>query len=299
MPVKETILGIALNERGVQAVEIERNGPASKLLAIDEWDNTVSFTGSDRGRGMQQFLEYLTAFLKVNQSKTRKASIALDTSLLFLTTLPMEEGLTRAEITEHINWELSQYFPDLTQKEFISDVHPLTHPDAEPWREVLSVSIRRTHASLIQRALAQIGIELHILDVDHFAADTALRLNYPDAYRKYIALVGVKENRLDISLIRNGSLESYRYAVVNSNKEIVDRVALLAQEAKGVFSIATYGPYLDRELLTQIRKASRLLVEAMNPLRHVAISDTLRIADHLSMPSYRFAAAVGAALRRD
>lgn len=299
MAVKETILGIALTERGVQAVEIERNGPSSKLLAIDEWDNTVSFTGSDPGRGVQQFLEYLSAFLKVNQSKTRKASIALDTSLLFLTTLPMEEGLTRAEITEHISWELSQYFPTFTQKEFISDVHPLAHPDVERWREVLSVSIRRNHASLIQKALAQIGIELYILDVDHFAADTALRLNYPDAYRKYIALVGVKENRLDISLIRNGSLESYSYAIVSSNKEIVDRIALLSQEAKGVFSITTYGPYLDRELLTQIRRTSRLLVEAMNPLRHVAISDTLRIADHLSMPSYKFAAAVGAALRRD
>jgi Tfp pilus assembly PilM family ATPase len=159
--------------------------------------------------------------------------------------------------------------------------------------------VRRSHAAAIQRMLAQLGLELHILDVDHFAADTALRLNYPDSYRKYLALVGVKENRLDISLIRNGSMESYTYAVVGSNKEIVDRFARLSEEAKGVHAITTYGTYLDRDLLTQIRRSSKLLVEAMNPLRHIQVSDSLRIADHLSMPSYRFAAAVGAALRRD
>ncbi len=299
MPAKELTIGIAITERGVQAVEIERNGPASTLLAIDEWENTLSFADGDRTRGLQQFVDYLTAFLKVNQSRARRASIALDTAALHLAMIPMEEGLTRAEITEHITWELGQYYPDLPAREFISDVHPLSRPDIERWREVLSVSVRRSHATIVQRALQAAGLELHILDVDHFAADTAMRLNYPDAYRKYVALVGVKENRLDISLIRNGSLESYSYALVRSNKEIIDRIARLPIDAKGIFSVTVYGPYLDRDLLTQIRRASKLLVEAMNPLRHVSISDSLRIADHLSMPSYRFAAAVGAALRRD
>jgi Tfp pilus assembly PilM family ATPase len=299
MPVRELTIGLALTDRGVQAVEIERNGPVTTLLAIDEWENTLSLHDSDNISGTEQFVEYLSAFLKVNQIRARRASVALDSSLLFLSMLPMEEGLTRAEITEQIVWELQQYFPQASPKEFISDIHSITHPEAEHWREVLSVSVRRNHAIWVQKALAAAGLELHILDVDHFAADTALRLNYPDAYRKYVALAGVKENRVDISLIRNGSMESYSYTTVHSNKEIVDRIARLSHEAKGIFSITTYGPYLDRDLLTQIRRGSRLLVEAMNPLRHVNVSDSLRIADHLSMPSYRFAAAVGAALRRD
>ncbi len=299
MPVQEFTIGIALSDRGVQAVELARNGPATTLLAIDEWENTISFDDGERGLGREKFLDYMTAFIKVNQVKARRASVAMDTSLLFISMLPMEEGLTRNEIAEHITWELSQYFPDLPPKEFISDIHTATRPDSEHWREVLSVSVRRSHAAAIQKMLGELGLELHILDVDHFAADTALRLNYPDSYRKYIALVGVKENRLDISMIRNGSMESYAYAVVGSNREIVERVARLSEEARGVHAITTYGPYLDRDLLLQIRRSSRLLVEAMNPLRHIQVSDTLRIADHLSMPSYRFAAAVGAALRRD
>lgn len=143
------------------------------------------------------------------------------------------------------------------------------------------------------------GLTLHVLDVDHFSADTALRVNYPDTNRKYLALVGVKENRLDVSLIKNGNMESYSYSVVQSNKEIVEQIGLLSRETKGIYSITVYGPFLDKDLLVQIRRGSSLLVEALNPLRHVKVSDSLRLADHLSVPSYRFASAVGVALRRD
>ena len=159
--------------------------------------------------------------------------------------------------------------------------------------------MKRSDAYGIQQSVARLGLDLHILDVDHFSADTALRINYPDTDRKYLALVGIKENRLDISLIKNGNMESYCYSVVQSNKEIADQIAALARDTQGIRSITAYGPYLDKDLLVQIRRASVLLVEALNPLRHVKVSDSLRLGDHLSVPSYRFASAIGVALRRE
>jgi hypothetical protein len=114
-----------------------------------------------------------------------------------------------------------------------------------------------------------------------------------------LALVGVKENRLDISILRNGNLEGYSYQVVSSNQEIIEAIGALSRQTQGIFSITAYGPYLDTDLLHRIRRASALLVEALNPLRHVSVADSLRLADHLTAPSYRFASAVGVALRRE
>jgi hypothetical protein len=219
--------------------------------------------------------------------------------MLFLNSMPIDQGLTRSEINDRVKWELSQYFPGVNSGDFITDVHILTEHANDPYNEALSVSVRRHDAATVQKAAAAVGMELAIVDADHFAADTALRINYPDTYRKYIALIGVKENRLDISLMRNGSLESYRYLIVQSNQEIIEGIASLARKTPGIYSITVYGPYLDRDLLTQIRRGSPILVEALNPLRHVNVSDNLRLADHLTVPSYRFAAAVGVALRRD
>ncbi|HCV42013.1 MAG TPA: hypothetical protein DGH68_00905 [Bacteroidetes bacterium] len=299
MAVKQSVLGISLSDKSLQAVEIEQDGNSNTLTAIDEWENTFATNKEDDGSGEAKFVDYLTAFMKVNRVKAKKVSVALDTAHLVLNTIPMEDSLSRIELNEHTNWELSQLFPETQPKEFVTDVHVLTQHQSDHWNEVLSVSVRRSDAYRIQRAVTKLGLDLHVLDVDHFSADTALRTNYPDTNRKYLALVGVKENRLDISLIKNGNMESYSYCVVQSDKEIVDQIANLARETKGIYSITVYGPYLDKDLLVQIRRASTMLIEALNPLRHVKVADSLRLAEHLTVPSYRFASAVGVALRRE
>ncbi|MEW6509336.1 MAG: pilus assembly protein PilM [Bacteroidota bacterium] len=300
MPTRDLILGLSISGGGVQAVEIERTGASMTLLSIDEWENSF-LTDANNGseRGLEQFQRDLKKFIAQNHTRASKVSIAIDTALLFLNNLPIDQGLTRSEINDHVKWELTQYHPDLDPSEFITDVHVLTERTSGPCNEALSVSVRRHHAAAVQKAAAGSGLELHIVDADHFAADTALRINYPDTYRKYIALVGIKENRLDISLIRSGSLESYRYVIVQSNNEIVQGIAALARRTPDIHSVTAYGPFLDRDLLTTIRRGSPILVEALNPLRHINVSDSLRLADHLTVPSYRFAAAVGVALRRD
>jgi Tfp pilus assembly PilM family ATPase len=300
MPAKEYVLGLSISDRGIQAIELEREGLAMTLLAIDEWENTFPFDGANGDPAkLQQFQEYLAAFLKVNRVRARKACVALDTARLFLHSLPLEEGIPRPKVAEHLQWEISLFHPDIPPRDFITDIHVLKEHKQEHWNDVLSVSVLRRDVDAIRQALLQAGLQMDILDADHFSADEALRRNYPDTYRKFLALVGVKENRLDISLIRNGYLEAYRYLLVQSNKEIVEQIGRLSRETAGIYSVTVYGPYLDKDLLVQIRRGASLLVEALNPLRHINVSDSLRLADHLSVPSYRFASAVGAALRQD
>ena len=300
MSPQDLIVGLSISGGGIQAVEIDRSGPTMTLLSIDEWENTLpAAPANGNEEGLLEFQKLFGRFMRENRVRAGRISISLDTSMLFLNSMPIDQGLTRSEINDHVKWELSQYFPETPATDFITDVHILTGRANDPYTEALSVSVRRHDALTIQKAASAAGMELAIVDADHFAADTALRINYPDTYRKYIALVGVKEDRLDISLMRNGSLESYRYIIVQSNQEIIQGIAALARKTPGIYSMTVYGPYLDRDLLTQIRRGSPILVEALNPLRHVNVSETLRLAEHLTVPSYRFAAAVGVALRRD
>ena len=299
MLLKETILGIALSDSGTQAAVIEHEGPQHNLLAIDEWSNTLPLNGGNNGAGLNQFVGHVADFLRENQVHAEKASVALDTSQLFINTIPLEGGISRLERNDHVQWELSQYFPEAQEGEFITDVQPITDNRIEKWIKALSVSVRKPDANAVRKAVGLLGLDLHVVDVDHFGADTALRINYPDIERRYMALVGIKERRLDVSVIKSGVLESYSYSCVSSNSEILEHIETLSRETPGLFSITVYGTYLDLDLLAQIRRRSSLLVEALNPLRHVRVAGSLRLADHLTVPSFRFAAAVGVALRRD
>jgi Tfp pilus assembly PilM family ATPase len=296
----DSILGISVSDRGVQAVEVMRNGLTATLLAIDEWENPFAGGGLNGDQEhFRVFAEAVRKFLDDNRISAKRVSLALDTSFLFLHNVPVDDGASQEEIREQVRWELEQFFPGEPPEEFVTDFHRMRKAPGETAGQILSVSLRRAGAQTLSRLLKELGLRIQILDADHFSAETALRVNYPDIFRRMLALVGVKENRLDISILRNGNLEGYSYRVVNSNQEIIDAFAALSRQTQGIFSITAYGPYLDTDLLHRIRRASALLVEALNPLRHVSVADSLRLADHLTAPSYRFASAVGVALRRE
>jgi len=299
MPVTGSVIGLSIGQESVQAVAIDIAGHVFTLLAIGEFPNEFASTTMKQEEAVSRFSSHIFDFIRSHALKSRSVSVALDTTNLFLNTFPAGSQMSQAEINDHMNWELAQYFPEIAPREYISDTHTLVENQAERWRELLSVSVRRTEVDAITKSMTRLGLTLNIIDVDHFSAETALRINYPDTNTKYLALVGIKPHRLDVSLLKKGVMESYSYLTVDTNDEIVERFGIMSRDTRGIFSIVAYGPHLDKDLLTDIRRGSSMLVEALNPLRRVNVASSLNLTENLPVLSYRFASAVGVALRRE
>jgi Tfp pilus assembly PilM family ATPase len=298
----EPIIGLHICPHEVRAVAIDCQSNTSTLYAIDEWPAAFPdsvYDSVDLIGPCRMLTGAVRVFLHKHRITTRRISIALDSSLVFLTSLPAERGLDQAAMQEHLAWEFSRFFPGIPSSEFVFDVHVMANSSAQDYDEIMAAGLRRQLAAGLRHALEKAGLALEIIDVDHFSADVALRENYPDAYSRYIALAGIKERRLDVSLLRNGVLESYRYHTLESKTQAIQILAVLSREVRGLASIMAYGPALENELLLKMRHASQIVVEAFNPLRHVDVAESVQPADYLTSPSYRFAAAIGVALRRD
>ena len=127
MPARDFILGLSLSGGGVQAVELERDGAKTTLLTIDEWEDVLSPRPGDAGApDIVEFQRQLARFMSTNQVRAEKVSVALDTAILFINSLPIEQGLTRTEINDHVRWELSQYYPDTDPAEFMQEISTLS-----------------------------------------------------------------------------------------------------------------------------------------------------------------------------
>jgi Tfp pilus assembly PilM family ATPase len=298
----EPIIGLHICPHEVRAVAVDSQNSAPTLHAIDEWPASFPdsvYDTADLAGPCRMLTGAVRVFLHKHRITTRRISIALDSSMVFLATLPATRGLDRGAMKEHLAWELSRFFPGVPSEDFVSDVHVMANSSAQDFDEIMAAGLRRPFAAGLEHALGKAGLALEVIDVDHFSADVALRENYPDAYSRYIALAGVKDRRLDVSLLRNGVLESYSYHTLDGKGQAVQIVAALSREVRGLASVMAYGPALDNELLLKMRHASLLVVEAFNPLRHVDVAESVQPADYLTSPSYRFAAAIGVALRRD
>ena len=291
MSLNERVLGLSISGNAMQAVEVELNGEHATLRAIDEWG--TSFPEDN------EFQKHLSAFIRVHRVKALKTAIAIDTSLLFIQRIPLEVSLPEPEVKGRVQWELHQYLPEATPNEFITDLITLAEHSEDGWNDILSVSIRRKHARILSKSLERMGEQLHVLDADHFSAQTALQVNYPESALQFVALTAVKDHRLDVSLIRNGVLLSYAYFAAASRKDIVERMGSFSREHEELHSIMLHGPSLDEDLVAQLREASTLPVEVLNPLRRLAVADSITPPDPPTLPPCRFASAIGVALRQD
>jgi Tfp pilus assembly PilM family ATPase len=283
-------LGLSICEDAVHIVAIARQGRIGTLTAIAEWQNSVGITPDI-------LQERIGAFLRANEISFSETSLALDTSQMFLHFFPAATHADEKSVHGKAEWELDQFFPDAKHSEFITDTHTMVLSRQKPWREILAVSVKRAEVREIRTVLTALRLHTRIVDVDHFSAEHAFRLNYPERGPEVVALVGVKRARIDISILRDHELAWYSYAVPRSHQDGVDIIAGIHRIYPEIQRVVLYGPTLKHQMITEVSDASSLPVEALNPFLQVQRSSSLLLADHFLASPYRFSAAVGAALR--
>lgn len=295
--MSKTILALHITEHSSQALLLESDKGRWTLHAAMEWQSELFKQVGDDTPGVDAFVERLSTFLFQQQLEVHEAAVALDTTRLFVNTIPVD-NTTESVIEEQIAWELSEYFPGSPKNAFISDYHVMPKSDSRLYNNVLTVSVRRDVVQKIQRAMSRLKLQLTNVDGDQFAAETVLRLSYPNTKAKLIALAGIKAERLDVSLLQNWEVESYSYRLVTQDENIVQALALLAKEHKRVEGVMVFGKSLDEGLIGELRAALPVPVEVLNPFRTVTVAAKLRFNNDLTTRAFRYVAAIGVALRQ-
>lgn len=298
--MKKNVIGLWLSEHVAQAVWLELVPPRSALLAVAEWENTLFDYAGDDTPGVDEFVDRLSQFTSgQNQRTVDHVSAAIDSSMLFINTIPVLQAASSQEIDAQVQWEVAQYFPGVPPDAFLTDTHTLSRVQSNEHKEILTVTIRRDHTRKLQRACSRLKLRLDVVDVDHFSAESALRENYPEVANKQLALVGIKKERMDVSVMRYSDLETYFFSANQSTTEMVQQLSRLAKSTKGLSSITLYGSELTMAMLGHARNTTDIPVELLNPLRSIDVATSLRSNSDITSASHRYAAAIGVALRRE
>lgn len=295
--MSKIVLGLHIAEHSSQALLLESDRGRWTLHAALEWQSELFKQAGDDTPGVDDFVERLSAFLFQQQLGVQEAAVALDTARLFVNIIPVDVA-TENVIEEQIAWELSEYFPGSPKQAFISDYHVLPNANSREYSNVLAVSVRRDVVQKIQRAMGRLKLQLAGVDGDHFAAETVLRAGYPDTKTKLVGLAGVKAERLDMSILHNWDVESYSYRLVTQDENIVQELVLFTQRHKELECLMVFGKSLDEGLIGELRAALPVPVEVLNPFRTVTVATKLRLNNDLTARAFRYAAAVGIALRQ-
>ena len=75
--MQDLIVGLSISGGGIQAVELDRSGPTTTLLSIDEWENTLpAALANGSGDGLQEFQRLFGDFVRENRIRANRLSIS-------------------------------------------------------------------------------------------------------------------------------------------------------------------------------------------------------------------------------
>lgn len=285
----DTLLGISISSESVEAVALEPRAHAMSVKAIGEWKRTPD-------TGLMALGDRLQSFMDANGIRAKALTVALDTSLLFVHTFPVEAGSTREEWQQHARWERAQFFPTLPQEEFISDVFALPPRPSQQVQNVMSLSIRREDVRSLRSIAQDAGMALGGVDGAHFCAETALLERSSEFQNMRLLFVAVKKQNCEWSLFEQKALVHYESRRAEGAPAVAD-LLLNAVREHHPDQIILHGPLATREMQDALREATPVPVRVFDPFQGVDLPPELPLSEHFVAASFRFAAAVGAALR--
>jgi Tfp pilus assembly PilM family ATPase len=297
-------IGISFLNGKIQLAEIEHKRKLT-VTALVEDDTTMDFSqlGAELSADHPQvetFVAELKSIIKKNKMSAENISFALPPDPVFINIIPLDPKMSGKELSQYLRWEVQQYFPDTPQKEFVVDSHGLPIEDTTA-QQTFMVAVRRGMAMFLQQVVAGLKMKMNIIDIDQFSTEKTLITNYPEILEHDIVLFGLHTGGIDASLIHNGQMTDYRAFNLNGetdpSKTILEYIKYLKQkDNSNPEALLLHGVDIPRDLVKSLRASTGIKQTlAMNSFRKIKPSD--KIQKSFLKESYRFAAAIGLALR--
>ena len=298
-------IGVSFLKGKIQLAVVEHKRKKRTVTQLTERDTAIDFAqeGANLSATHPQlgtFVSELKSIIKQQKVTAEIISFALPPDPMFINIIPVDPALKGKDLSQYLQWEMNQYFPDASPKEFIigADGLPLENKTAQ---QTFMVAVRRGVAAFLQKAVAGLKLNLNIIDIDQFSTEKTLITNYPEILDHEIVLFGLRKNGVDASLIHEGAMTDYRAFLYNGDsdptKPILEYLKYLKQkDIDTPAAILLHGIDIAQDFVVSLRTTTGVKQTlAMNSFRKI------RAADKLSKPfmkeSYRFAAAIGLALR--
>jgi Tfp pilus assembly PilM family ATPase len=298
-------IGVSFLTGKIQFAVVEHKRKKRTVTVLAERDTSIDFVQEGANLSavhpkLGTFVSELKSIITQQKVTSDIISFALPPDPMFINIIPLDPALKGKDLSQYLQWEMNQYFPAASPKEFIigSDSLPLENKMAQ---QTFMVAIRRGIAAFLQKAVAGLKMNLNIIDIDQFSTEKTLITNYPEILDHEIVLFGLRKNGVDASLIHEGAMTDYRAFHYNGDsdptKPIMEYLKYLQQKDTDTpAAILLHGVDIAQNFVVSLRTTTGVKQTlAMNSLRKIRASD--KLSKPFMKESYRFAAAIGLALR--
>jgi len=309
------ILGISLVADQLRLVEGRKRGDEFLITQVAQGRTRHPFTYeafADKSMP-RRFAEDIMRLYDSQNFEITEAAFSLDSSMVLVKKLPIDNVLDVNKIEDHIDWEVRQ-FSISPIDEYVIDFEELNPEANESFTEMLVVLVRKKIVRFLKQIFKHTDLKLKVVDVDMFSAQRALQLNYDYNSSDKIGLIDVEDKKIHFSLLSGRSLRLFEDFRLDRNNHLKvenqdSKTRLISKELRRIIldrqfgksiedlkEIYLYGEGVEDSVLEELQNAHDVRIDRANPFRKVKLSPKAREQMEQAR-SECFMVSVGAALR--
>lgn len=298
----ERYLAFIIERSHITAVEIAHSPKGKTLTAAGSFDSSIDFDDpevySEVGAGTREktFVKEIQSFIKKIGAGAHFFSFGLNSRMAMVQSIPIEQSLSDDEFNVHLQWELQNYFPEANPEQYIILPYALVNDDGVPGNRAMVIAVKKSFPNFLSGVCDKLHGSLHILDIDHFCAESCLTFSFPHLTAKRTVVIGMDEETLDASLLINGKNADIRTMQWNgSDYSVIDQYAR-SQNAEIIY---LHGRIVTSSIAERLKQFTPYPVEIADPFKKVALPPTINDIDTIKARRQEYTAAVGLAVREE
>ena len=221
---------------------------------------------------------------------------------VFIYQLPAVDPSQKDAIRAMLDDEIQKVEPEKKQNDYAIMVLP-GNSSQEDEQHMLAVLTDKSYLSMCEKALSGFKAPIKFTQNSQFAAHSAFIHNYPEYVGKTVAILGVQERFIDVSVINEGNLAFYSLYGIADDEDFGSVCAkiftsILPQYLPKPDLALFFGEGLSKDLLDPLAISLTVPVMRLNAFRMLLSGETLSVGELqlCSKAAHLFPPVIGASL---
>jgi type IV pilus assembly protein PilM len=199
---KRPMVGLDIGSSAIKVVKVENEGGNYQLKDFGSADLLPEAIVDGEIMDRQLVVETIQNLFESKHFKIRDVAAAVSGRAVIVKKIQMDR-MTPEDAREAIHWEAEQHVPyDIN--EVCLDFQILDGSSDPKQMEVLLVAAKREMLLAQADMIREAGLNPLVLDVESFAVQNALSINYDFAPEEVVAMVNIGSELTNINIVKNG-----------------------------------------------------------------------------------------------
>lgn len=280
--------------------------PTTKGLSLSYVNSTLNYIDLENldDNGSLKGIEELDLILSNLDFTIDKIDVTIPAESVLVTQFPGRTGMSEIELRELIALEIRQAYPQFNPNDFSSNLIPMgDRLDGQSM--MLAVIIPFEIVKSVHKILGKYDIPINNIEISQLNAHNSYLYNYPENIYKTTAIVGVQNNFIDLSIIKN--MKPIYYDLISFTDKNQIGILLLEEfdilntsVANDIEDIFFFGTGLTNDVLTvaeQTFEGTGINHKRLNAFRMVITKLTEREIEYCSRTMHIYPPCIGGSFK--